>query len=443
VIFTLSTFWLSTIGPALALAGGAAVPPADPVPQDGPIASQSEWRQLDHDVAALAASLSGQEGITIHAKEVHTSTGQVLENAAIVVANGKIIALTPGVVVPRDALEVHAVTAGMIEAGARIHDGFFSVEQSTEMQPHRDMADSLDPFDVRWKRLASSGVTTAFVAPLERNVVGGLGLTVKTAGKPDVAARTVQGRRFVTGVVGTSPSSSNSPAFSRPTSFYNRRPTTRMGVEWEWRKGFFDAIAAPRLPEREFPGADHLRKVLAGELGLYITAWATQDIRTAIFLKEELAREGYKDIQLVLEAAAEAHKEPKLLVRSGAAVILPPMPAQGRTTDSAFMPLDLAKQLADLGVPFALSAQDARDPGARLAAQAGFAMRGGLTREQALVAVTLTPARILGIDARVGSIEVGKDADLVLWNGAPFEATSGIVGVLVDGALVVDPRPKN
>jgi len=404
------------------------------------LAAASFAPRVDGSASEGALAVADGKSWTIHAKEVHTSTGQVFENAAVIVVDGKITAVTPGVVVPRGALEVHAVTAGFVDAGARIHDGLNSVEQSTEVQPHREIADSLDPFDVRWKRLAASGVTTAYIAPLERNVVGGIGLTVKTAGEPTVAARTVPGRRFVTGVIGNSPSSGNNPAFGRPTSFYNRRPTTRMGVEWEWRKSFYDAIAAARVPERDFPGASVLRQVLKGELSLYVTAWATSDIRTAIFLKEELAREGYGQVALVLESAAEAHKEPELLVRSGASVILPPFPPQGRTTDQAFMPLDLPKQLAELGVQFALSAHDARDPLARLSAQAGFAMRGGLTREQALQAVTLTPARILGVDNRVGSVEVGKDADLVLWNGAPFEATSGIVGVLVDGALVVDPR---
>lgn len=390
---------------------------------------------------ALPAAQDSSKTWTIHAQEVHTSQGEVLQNAAIAVVDGKIRSVTPGVVAPRGALEVAAVTAGFVDASARIHDGMYSVEQSTEVQPHREIAASIDPFDVRWRRLAQSGVTTAYVAPLDRNVIGGFGLALKTTGDTTVAARALEGRRYVTGVIGSSPSSSNSPAFGRPSTFYNRRPTTRMGVEWEWRKAFFDAVAAKRLPEREFPGAEELRRVLAGELGLYITAWATQDIRTAIFLKEEMAREGFGQIQLVIDAAAEAWKEPKLLQRSGAAVILPPFPNQGRTNDQSFMPLDTAKQLADLGVPFALSAHDARDPGARLAAQAGFAMRGGLTREQALQAVTITPARILGVDARVGTVEVGKDADLVLWNGAPFEATSGIVGVLAGGALVLDPRP--
>jgi imidazolonepropionase-like amidohydrolase len=67
-------------------------------------------------------------------------------------------------------------------------------------------------------------------------------------------------------------------------------------------------------------------------------------------------------------------------------------------------------------------------------------MRGGLPFEAALAAVTITPARLIGVDDRVGSLEVGKDADLVLWSGEPFEASSAVIGVLVDGRLVLDPR---
>jgi imidazolonepropionase-like amidohydrolase len=70
-------------------------------------------------------------------------------------------------------------------------------------------------------------------------------------------------------------------------------------------------------------------------------------------------------------------------------------------------------------------------------------MRGGLPFDAALAAVTLTPARLLGVDDRVGSLDVGKDADLVLWSGEPFQPSARVVGVLLDGALVVDPRAKN
>ena len=102
------------------------------------------------------------------------------------------------------------------------------------------------------------------------------------------------------------------------------------------------------------------------------------------------------------------------------------------------MAANTAKVLQDAGVQFALSANDSRN--GALGIEAGLAMRGGLTREQALRAVTITPAQILGVDNRVGTVEVGKDADLVLWNGEPFEVTTRPIGVLVSGRLVVDPR---
>ena len=72
-----------------------------------------------------------------------------------------------------------------------------------------------------------------------------------------------------------------------------------------------------------------------------------------------------------------------------------------------------------------------------------YAMRGGLPFDAALEAVTITPARMVGVDDRVGSLEVGKDADLVLWSGRPFELTSKILGVVLNGELVYDARDAN
>jgi imidazolonepropionase-like amidohydrolase len=98
------------------------------------------------------------------------------------------------------------------------------------------------------------------------------------------------------------------------------------------------------------------------------------------------------------------------------------------------------KLLDELGVPFALSGRGNADPDARLALQPAFAVRGGLAADKALAAATLVPAKLLGIEDRVGSIQVGKDADLCLWNGDPTRFSSAVVGVLLSGELVKDPR---
>ena len=107
------------------------------------------------------------------------------------------------------------------------------------------------------------------------------------------------------------------------------------------------------------------------------------------------------------------------------------------------MSWDTVELLEELGVEYALSGQGNRSRDSRLFLQPAFAVRAGGTPELALAAATLVPARLIGIDDRVGSLEVGKDADLCLWNGEPTRFTSDVVGVLVGGELAVDPREQN
>ncbi len=378
--------------------------------------------------------------LRIHAGRVYTGTGEILKNALIEVRDGKISSLRPGRSAPEGVLQVKAVTAGMIDLSARLNTGFSSVEQVTEVQPHLDVAGSVNLYDKRFARLARTGVTTILINPLDRNVIGGRGVAVKTHGPMEIEARRLSSRAILRGAIGTEPSSANHPAFGRPTDFFSRRPTTRMGVEWEWRKAFFDAVAATRLPEKDFPGSAELRAALAGERTLMIQAWTTQDIRTAVYLDEEMQREGFGDLDLVIDAAAEAWKEPAILVRNGTSVVLPPHSPGGRVGDGAFFSWNTAKLLVDEGLTVCLSAHGAGPGPSSLGSQAGFAMRGGLTFDQALASVTSAPAALLGMADRLGAVAEGMDADLALWSGRPFASTSRVVGVVIDGAVVVDPR---
>ncbi|HVQ27620.1 MAG TPA: amidohydrolase family protein, partial [Planctomycetota bacterium] len=343
-----------------------------------------------------------------------------------------------------DVLECGAVTPGLVDLSVQIDTGNLSVEQSSETALGPSVGDALDLFSPEWERALRSGVTTVLASPADHDVIGGYAVVLKTGGPPTLAAREVRAEAALRGAIGSQPSSgNNAPRFVEPQSFYYRRPTTRMGVEWVFRKAFYDTLQNEGAadPAR---AAEHevLRRVLGGELPLVIQAKATQDVRTAIYLKEE-----FSVPRVILDYAIEAWREPELLKRSGVAVVLPPFPPGGRyadgyVNDSYFQPLDAAKQLHDLGVPFALSGHNARTVGARLADQAGLAQRGGLSFEDALEAVTIVPARLVGVDDRVGSLGPGKDADLVLWSGKPFEPSSRIVGVILDGELVVDPRPS-
>jgi len=392
-------------------------------------------------LASLATASDGEW--TIRAGVVYPVSSAPIENGVVHVAKGRIDAVgkSGG---GGETIECAAVTPGLVDLNVDIDTGQVSVEQSTETAVRFDAAAGIDLFSYRWERELASGVTTALALPADHDVIGGLASVVKTGGPPTLAARLVRPGAVLRGAIGTQPSSGNdAPRFSEPRSFYFRRPTTRMGVEWVFRKAFYDAVQGQGA-EDPLRAEDQavLRRVLAGELPLSIQAKATQDVRTAIYLKEEFGIP-----KVILDFAIEAWKEPELLKRSGVAVVLPPFPPDGRyddgfVNDSYFIPLDAAARLAELGVPFALSGHGQRTVGARLADQAGLAQRGGLSFEQALAAVTIVPATLVGVEDRVGSLGAGKDADLVLWSGKPFEPTSRVLAVFVGGELVFDARPR-
>jgi imidazolonepropionase-like amidohydrolase len=396
-------------------------------------------------LGALALCVQGgkdqPDDWTVWAERVYTAGGDVLENAAVSVRGGKITAIAPGASPPNDkGLRAAAITPGMIDLSVRALSEWSDVEHRREVAPEMRAADAVDYFDERWLAIARSGVTTALVSPSDFDVIGGRGLLVKTAGGSMGAARELRADAVLRGAIGAQPSARNHPAFGRPEDLYSRRPTTRMGVEWEQRKAFYDAAAARGTEQASDPGTAVLLDVLDGKLIYMVQAWTTQDIRTTVFLKEEIERAGLGTPRLVIDAAAEAWREPDLLVRSKVGVVLPPFPALGRTGEGAFMTLETARDLVALGVPVALSAHGAIGDEDTLGRQAGWAMRGGLSLEDALAAVTTTPARLLGVDDQVGTLAVGRAADLVLWSGTPFEATSAVIGVLIDGRLVLDPR---
>lgn len=397
-------------------------------------------------LGVLASAPLAQDSWTVRAREVYSASGDpVLTGGFVRVDGKKIAALGAGEGRGGEILDVAAVTPGLIDLSVRIDTGSLSVEQSTETPVFLSVADGLDLFSHRWRRELESGVTTVLVCPDDADVLGGLGVVLKTGGPPRLEDRLVRADAVLRGSLGAQPSSGNTPPRgTAPLNFYFRRPTTRMGTEWLIRKSFYDAIQAEQeraeLPPAERERNAILLRVLSGALPLSLQAPGTQDVHTAVYLKEE-----FSIPRMFIDASAEAWREPELLERARMGVVFPPFPFQGRIADgfvpdSYFMAWNGPAELARRGIPVALSGHGAQDVGDRLARQPGLAMRGGLSFAEALAAVTINPARMVGIDARVGSLDVGKDADLVLWDGRPFEPSSRIVGVFLEGELVIDPR---
>ena len=383
---------------------------------------------------SLFAPLSSGDRLVVFAENVYTAPGNLVEDGTVTIEDGKIVSVKGGTSPSGADMVAHTVTAGLVDMSFRYSTNQNTVEQSDEITANARISGMLDLHARGWERALKQGITTVAAFPYDRNVVGGMGAVLKTGGEETLEARLVKDAAFLRGAMGSLPSSGNRPSGARPGNFYARRPTTRMGVEWAWRKAFYDAWQEEHGGEAARPGRAELLAALAGKTPVFVQAWTTQDIRTTVFLAEEMAAEGMGSMRIVIDAGAEAWREIGLLTRSGAAVCLPPFSSDGRTTDGAFMSWDVAAKLNEAGVPLALSAHAGFGSGNTLAEQAAYARRGGLSFDAALAAVTSVPATLLGVSDRVGTLSKGLDADLVLWNGKPFELTTRPVGVVLNGA---------
>jgi imidazolonepropionase-like amidohydrolase len=178
-----------------------------------------------------------------------------------------------------------------------------------------------------------------------------------------------------------------------------------------------------------------LGRVLKGEVPLMVTVNRANDIVTAIRVGKEF------NIKMVLDGVAEAPLVLDAIKASGYPVIVhPTMQRAGGDTEN--LSFETASKLRGVGIPFALqSSFESYVPKTRVVLfEAGTAAANGLTFEQALASITIDAARLLGIQNRVGSLEAGKDADLALYDGDPFEYTSHCVGVVIDGKIVSEAK---
>lgn len=403
--------------------------------------------------AAVAAALSmaavAQDGTVVYKGARILPGGKpAIEQGVLIVSGGKILAVGgPATAIPDGAKVVdvagRTITPGLIDASfaGAIGDEDAN-EQSSEVTPQLRAYDSLDLSRDAVRNARAAGVTTIHAMPGTSNVIGGLGCVVKTVdGKdgPTLLADEVSLRI----TMGSDPSRGNRAIRGgRVDSMYYRRPTTRMGVVWEVRKAFYDAKEALERTAAAGPQAgdaatEVLTKVLQGKLVAYTTARSEQDIRTALRLAEEF---GYKT---VLDEAQDAHVAIDEIAAAKVTVLLGAPSAEnvvGRGGGDGSQPrFHTVALLAQRNVPFVVTT-GTNAAALDLVREAMFAVRFGLTREQALDAVTIRPAQLLGIDQRVGSLAAGKDADFVVWSHDPLDPAAVAESVHVDGSPVPASR---
>lgn len=398
---------------------------------------------------ALAAVLliaggprAGRDVTAYKAARALTGSGAPIEGAVILVENGKILAIGSGLKIPEGATVVDlgsaTVMPGLVDANLALWLDGMDNEEAREVSPEFRVLDGLNPKARDLQRAVQSGVTTAFIGPGNRNVIGGLGAILKTHGD-SLRQMVVQDEAALKATVGSGPTIGNYPPRGMPpVNFFARRPTTRMGVTWEFRKAFIDAAKyAGERPSRPDPAKEVLARALARKLPVRIAASRAVDIESALRLADEFK------ITLVFEEAEEAYRHVALLAQRKVAVALRPTFQPGRVwaADGSELRYGTFAALAAAGVPTALLTGGPGE-GESLLAMAAFAVRCGATREQALGAITKTPAEILGVADRVGSLEKGKDADFVVLSGDPLDVTSRVERVVVNGRTAFERKTQ-
>lgn len=375
----------------------------------------------------------------IRAKHAETMGSATEHGVSIIVKDGKIVAMGPDVSVPEGAVQLEAeyVTPGLVDADSSAGRPGLGVEDTSEITPSFRAVENLDPTQRSFERLVKQGVTTIFAGPSNRNVVGGLGGVVKSA--PASKPRVLNPSQIVKFAFGDEPQRGNFTlrgGFIRP-SLHFRRPGSRPATVMEARMALF---AAQRMagkfglvPPDFVPLVDLFEK----EAPIRIHADSLTEIHSVLRVVREF---GLRNV--VIDGGEEAHRVTDELKSAGIRVVLHPFPihptggVSGRGGNFDFgderPAMDKLVRLAAAGIPVALSSYESPDD---LITQARIAVRYGTPRELALRAVTRSAAEILGVDSAIGSIAVGKDADLVLWSGDPVEWTSSATAVLVDGQL--------
>jgi len=365
---------------------------------------------------------------------IMTASNGIITKGTLLINNGVIEAVGDNVKLPKDAevwnLKGQVLIPGMIDAHTHLglrQDGV-SADQSDEDEvgdpvvPHIRAIDAINPEDIAFRDALMGGVTTVGVMPGSYNVVCGQPAAVKVSG------RTVE-EMLIRAPVGMKVSFGD-----RPKHIYGglkKSPMTRMGIAAILRESL---IKAQNYAANGKKGPRDLRQealipVMKKRIPLRAHAHRADDIITAVRIAKEF------NVDLVIEHGTDGYKvAPELSLAKVPVVHGPWLKVRGNFEQSGRNP-DAPRILIENKVLTAFSTDHPVIPIQNLRMQAITAVEQGVSPEAALKAITVWPAQIMGIHNRVGSLEKGKDADVVVLTGLPFEAGTRVNATMVNGKV--------
>jgi imidazolonepropionase-like amidohydrolase len=373
-------------------------------------------------------------------------TGPAIEGGTVLVTDGTIAAVGAGLAVPDGVPVIDAagswVLPGFIDAHA--HVGVHEEAQGWAGQDTNEMTDpvtaqvraldAINPADLGFRDAISGGVLAVNVNPGSGNPIGGQTVALKCWG------------RTVDAMVLRQPSGLKSALGENPKRTYgdmDKTPSTRLGIAAVIRGALVDAAnylarieAEERKPEAERRPVDRdlrleaLGRVLRREIPWRQHCHRADDIATAMRIADEF---GY---DLIIDHGTEAHLIGDLIAARGIPVVIGPLMTSRSKVELRNRSLANPGLLARAGVTISITTDHPVVPIHFLVHQATLSVKHGLDRDTALRALTINPARVAGIDARLGSIEAGKDGDLVIWSGDPLDMFSRVQRALIDGTEI-------
>ena len=381
--------------------------------------------------------------ILIKNGKIVTMADQVIENGSVLIEDGKIVAVG-NVEAPEGAEIVDAkgnyVFPGFIDAHCHLgmwessigFEGSDGNEITDPITPQLRAIDAINPMDVTFEEARNlGGVTMVASGPGSANVMGGQFCAIKTYGnivdemlvKESIAMKVAFGEN--------------------PKRCYSERktsPTTRMGTASELRNILFKAVEYKEKLElaKEDPSKkpafdfklESLQAVLNKEIPLKAHAHRADDIVTAIRIADEF------DLRITLEHCSEGHLIPDYIASKGLTAVVGPSFGHRSKFELQNLTFETPAVLTKAGVKIAIMTDSPVIPLHHLNMCAALSMKAGLSEEDALKAITINAAEILELEDRVGSIEVGKDADIVVWDKHPFDLQASPLYTIIDGKIV-------
>lgn len=374
---------------------------------------------------------------------IFSMAGPVLEDSDLLIEEGKIAAVgksIDGEGAKSIDLSGKFITPGFIDAHCHIglfedslgFEGDDGNEMTAPVTPQLRAIDAIYPTDRTFDEALAAGVTVAITGPGSANVIGGQFAAVKTFG------RTVEEKLL------SAPVAMKIAFGENPKRVYHgqrKSPSTRMATASILREALFKAKEYMEKKEtaagnsEKTPAFDlkweALIPVLKREIPLKAHAHRADDIMTAIRIAEEFG------LRITLDHCTEGHLIADLLAAKGLPAIVGPSFSDRSKVELRNLTFETPGILAKAGVKIAIMTDSPVIPSQYLPLCAKLAVRNGLDAQEALKAITINPAEIVGIANRVGSLEAGKDADLVVFDRHPLAFEAEVEMVFINGKRVV------